>query len=91
MTTKVDILKEVILKKNKNQTLMVLESIETSLDDELIAQITQPNVITELHDLLVEHLGVNPKAMKLGKRIPLRKQRAILFLRAMKNGVNKAP
>lgn len=90
MTTKIDILKEVILKKNKNQTLMVLESIENSLDDELVGLITQPSVISELHSMLVEHLGVNPHAMKLGKRITIRKQRAILFVRAMKNGVNKA-
>jgi len=89
MTTKVEILKEVIRKKSKNQTIMVLDSILEHLDDQLIREITNPEVITELHAMLIEFLGVNPQAMKLKKRVALRHRRAILFLRAMKAGVMK--
>ena len=89
MTTKIEILKEVIRKKSKNQTLMVLDNILEHLDDELIREIVDPEVISELHELLVEYLGVNPKAMKLKQRVPLRARRARLFVQAMKAGVNK--
>lgn len=89
MTTKIDILKEVIEKGSKNQTLMVLDSILENLDDEMIRMIVDPETITELHAMLVEHLGVNPQAMKLRQRVSLRNRRAMLFLQAMRNGVNK--
>lgn len=83
-------LKEVIQKKSKEQTLLVLDNIETHLNDEMVVEITTPAVITSLHELLIEHLNVVPHAMKLRKRVPLRRQRALLFVRAMKNGVSKS-
>lgn len=89
MTTKIDILKEVIAKGSKNQTLMVLDSMIDNLDDELIREIVDPAIITELHAMLIEHLEVMPNAMKLKARIPLRNRRAMMFLRAMRNGVSK--
>lgn len=89
MTTKVDILKEVIEKGSKGQTLLVLDNIIESLDAELAREITEPSVIAELHEMLVEHLGVNPQAMKLRQRVSLRNRRALLFLRAMRSGVSK--
>lgn len=89
MTTKIDMLKEVIEKGSKNQTLMVLDSLIDNMDEFVAAQITDPTVITELHEMLIEHLGVQPNAMKLKKRVPTRVRRAMLFLRAMRNGVSK--
>ena len=89
MTTKLDILKEVIRKGSKNQTLMVLDNMLEHLDDELIREIVEPSVITELHALLIEHLEVNPRGIKLKQRVPLRNRRARLFLQAMRNGVSK--
>lgn len=89
MSTKIDILKEVIEKGSKNQTLMVLDNILENLDDELAREIVDPAVITELHAMLIEHLSVNPQAMKLKNRVPLRMRRAMLFLHAMRNAVNK--
>lgn len=89
MTTKLDILKEVIIKGSKNQTLMVLDNMLEHLDDDLIKEIVEPSVITELHALLIEHLEVNPRAIKLKQRVPLRNRRARLFLQAMRNGVSK--
>ena len=89
MTTKLDILREVIEKGSKNQTLMVLDSILENMDDELARHIVDPATITKLHEMLIEHLGVNPQAMKLKNRVPLRMRRAMLFLRAMRNAVSK--
>jgi len=89
MTTKIDMLKEVIAKGSKSQTLMVLDSMIEHLDADIINSITDPATITELHALLIEHLGVLPNAMKLKARVSLRNRRAMLFLRAMRNGVNK--
>jgi len=88
-TTKLDILREVIRKGSKNQTLMVLDSIIDTIDEDMAKLIVDPSVISELHELLVEHLGVNPRAMKLKGRVALRMRRAMLFLRAMRNGVSK--
>lgn len=89
MSTKIDMLKEVIEKGSKNQTLMVLDNILENLDAELAKEITDPSVISELHNMLVEHLGVQPNAMKLKSRVALRMRRAMLFLRAMRSGVSK--
>ena len=89
MTTKIDILKEVIEKGSKSQTLMVLDNMMEHLDDDLARSVVDPEIITNLHQMLIEHLGVNPKAMKLKSRVPTRMRRAMLFLRAMRNGVNK--
>lgn len=89
MTTKIDILKEVIEKKSKSQTLLVLDNLIENLDDYLAREITDPATITELHELLIEHLEVNPRAMKLKNRVPLRARRALLFLQAMRNAVDR--
>lgn len=92
MSTKIDILKEVVEKGSKEQTIMVLESIENALasDDTLVQEITDPKTITGLHEAMIEHLGVNPRAMKLKARPQTRKRRALMFVRAMKNGVEKS-
>ena len=89
MTTKIDILKEVIEKGSKNQTLMVLDNLIENLDEFLAREITDPATITELHELLIEHLDVQPRAMKLKNRVPLRPRRALLFLQAMRNAVDR--
>lgn len=89
-TTKIDILKEVIENGNKEQIMLVLENMENNLNDDLVLEITRPDVITKLHAMLIEHIEVNPRAMKLKGRVPGRKRRALLFIRAMKNAVSKA-
>lgn len=58
-------------------------------DDELINTLIQPGVITGLHQGLVARLGVNHRAMMLRKRATVRKQRALMFVKAMQNGVNR--
>ena len=78
-----------IEKGSKNQTLMVLDSLIDNFDETLSKEITDPSVITELHAMLIEHLEVNPRAMKLKGRVALRNRRAMLFLKAMRNAVSK--
>ena len=57
-------------------------------DDDLAAEIITPAIITNLHELLIEHLSVVPRAMQLNRRFPNRKIRAVMFSRAMRNGIN---
>ncbi len=89
MNTKVDLLKEAIENGSKNQTMIVLDNLIENVNEDIALHITDPATITKLHEMLVEHLGVNPQAMKLKQRVPNRMRRAILFLRAMRNGVDR--
>jgi hypothetical protein len=57
----------------------------------LIQEVTQPVVITELHTKLIENFGVNRRAMMLKSRVPGRDRRALLFVRAMQNGLSRVP
>ena len=64
---------------------LIIEAIPT--DNDLAAEITDPGIITNLHELLIEHLDVAPRAMMLARRFPNQGTRAIMFARAMRNGV----
>lgn len=59
-------------------------------DMELINTIIEPRVITSLHQRLIERLNIPPRAMMLKKRVPPKKQRALMFIKAMQNGVRRA-
>lgn len=89
MSIIIDELKDLILKKDKAEVLSCLEKIQNVVldDDDLSGEITTPAVLTELHTLLIQHMDVAPKNMRLRNRIPNRKRRAFLFVQAMKNGV----
>lgn len=58
-------------------------------DMDLVNSIVEPRVISSLHQRLNERLGVPPRAMMLKTRVPLRKQRALMFVKAMQNGVRR--
>lgn len=89
MTTLNEI-KDVIATKDKEAVLALLTEVklETESNNDLMAELTTPEPLNELHDCLVEHLGVNPKLMKLRARVPNRRHRAVLYVQAMINGVN---
>lgn len=84
-------LKEAILSKDQAAVLESLAELKVALNGNtaLVDQITSPPVITELHNMLVEHLGVHPRAMMLRARVPGRVRRAVLFVQAMENGVKR--
>ena len=56
-------------------------------DEDLVVEITEPAMITKLHELLIEHLDVAPRAMQLTRRFPNQGTRAVMFARAMRNGI----
>lgn len=64
---------------------LIIEAIAT--DEDLVAEIVDPTIITNLHASLIEHLDVVPRAMQLNRRFPNPVTRAIMFSRAMRNGV----
>ena len=64
---------------------LIIEKLET--DDDLVVEIIDPTIITNLHTLIIENLDANPRAMKLNRRFPTRRTRAIMFARAMRNGI----
>lgn len=64
---------------------LILEKFPT--DPELIAEILDPAIITNLHKALIEHLDVPPRAMQLNRRFPNAGTRAVMFVKAMKNGL----
>lgn len=90
MTTNgVDQLKEAILSKDIDQVNEKLSNLykEIPSNDLLMQIITTPAVITELHVMMVENLGVNQRLMRLNARVAHRRKRALLFVQAMMNGV----
>lgn len=64
---------------------LIIEALPT--DTDLQAEITDPTIITKLHELLIEHLDVAPRAMQLTRRFPNQGTRAVMFARAMQNGI----
>lgn len=87
-----DNLKEAIRNGDKEKAHELLGELEQSIiagDASAVAEITSPAEITELHNLLTEHLGVPPRTMLVKGRVTTRRSRAILFCRAMKSGVSR--
>jgi hypothetical protein len=87
-----DNLKDAIRAGDKVLTLSLLEELEHKIlqgDSESVNELIRPVEITELHKLLTEHLGVQPRAMLVKGRITTRPRRALLFCKAMQNGVNR--
>lgn len=56
-------------------------------DNDLVVEIIDPKIITELHEKLIEHLEVPPRSMMLNRRFPNSTKRAIMFSKAMRNGI----
>ena len=65
---------------------LVIEKLPA--DGDLITEILTPAIITELHELLIEHLEVKPRAMQLNRRFPNSVTRAVMFAKAMHNGIS---
>ena len=82
--------KDTIKDGDKETVIIMLEALKDALlvSDELMVEITAPETLAEMHKLLVEHMSVNQKLMRLKNRVPNRRRRAILFTQAMINGVN---
>lgn len=64
---------------------LIIEKLDSDMD--LITEILNPVTITNLHALLIEHLDVAPRAMQLNRRFANPGVRALMFTKAMRNGV----
>jgi len=67
---------------------LIIEKLRT--DKDLINEIVSPVIITELHKKLIENLNVSPRAMQLNRRFPNNATRALMFSKAMRNGITHA-
>ena len=64
---------------------LIIEALPT--DNDLAAGVCDPATITKLHEILIERLEVKPRAMQLTRRFPNQGTRAVMFARAMRNGI----
>lgn len=64
---------------------LILEKLPTDAD--LVKEVIDPTIITNLHAALIEHLDVVPRAMQLNRRFPNANSRALMFVKAMRNGL----
>ena len=92
MVAIIEKLKADILDNNAEAVLEDLEQLEAESrsNAEVMKAILSPPVITEIHKMLVEHLGVNQRFMQIRRGNHTPKSRAVLFIMAMKVGVNKS-
>ena len=81
--------KEKIEEKDAEKALEAIELVINALpeDNDLRGEILAPVIITELHELLIEHLNVLPRSMQLNRRFPNTNLRALMFTKAMRNGI----
>ena len=83
-------LKEKIEEGDADKALVAIDLVIEKLptDGDLMTEILSPAIITELHELLIEHLEVSPRAMQLNRRFPNSRTRAVMFAKAMRNGIS---
>jgi len=95
MSTDCAQLKEAILAGNKDNVLTMLVQMKEDClvieNVELVQDVTSPAIISELHGLLIEHLGANNRNMLVKGRVPNIRKRAYCFVQAMENGVKRLP
>ena len=88
---KLSILVDSIKDGNKDITLLIMEDLldEAATNKIITDWMVVPSNITELHNLLIENLNVNPRGLKVRTRNQPRHMRGIGFIRAMLNGLHK--
>lgn len=64
---------------------LIIEKLESDID--LRNEVLNPEIITNLHELLIENLKVVPRSMQLNRRFANSTTRAIMFAKAMRNGI----
>lgn len=70
--------------------MMMSDLLEmSSTNKELTSWVITPVNITLLHNLLVEHMGITPRGLKVAVRNKPHHMRGILFFKAMNNAVQR--
>lgn len=64
---------------------LIIEKLPS--DPDLVKEVLDPKIITELHAALINEFDVAPKAMQLNRRFPNANVRAVMFAKAMRNGL----
>jgi len=92
MVAIIEKLKANILDNDAEAVLEDLEQLEAEARShvEVLKTILSPPVITEIHKMLVENLGVNQRFMQIRRGNHTPKSRAVMFIRGMKIGVGKS-
>ncbi len=82
--------KEKIEEGDAEKAIVAIDMVHDKLqtDPDLVKEVLDPTIITELHALLIEHLDVTPRAMQLNRRFPNANTRAVMFVKAMRNGIS---
>jgi hypothetical protein len=89
--TIVALLENAIEDGDAERTLMLVGELKKSLatTPEAVRWVTEPNNLTALHDMLVEHLDVPQKVMRVKERSENRARRAHMFVEAMEHGIKR--
>ena len=66
---------------------MIIVKLESMSDEDLRNEVLNPEILTKMHSALIEHLSVSPRAMQLNRRFPNANTRAVMFAKAMRNGI----
>lgn len=84
-------LKSAILARKKEETYKLLQYLSEAVrtDTIYVQWITQPVVLTEVKQMLIDNLSVIPRAMQVSSRLRSapQVQKAIVFCMALENGV----
>ena len=82
-------LKAEIINKNKQEVYDLMGQLNENvkINNEYVRWITEPVNLTAVKQLLIDNLNVPPRAMMLRTRPSTRVQRAIMFSKALENGV----
>ena len=81
---------EAIESKDKVRINAIISMMEDCLPDPIAVKwITEPVNISNIHNKLVEHMGVHPKLLMLKTRVPNRNRRAGLFVQVLKNAMTR--
>jgi hypothetical protein len=79
-------------KKDIKTTIALVEELSELVlhDKEAVAWLLQPINITKFHNSLTEHFGIPRKMFMLRNRVPSAHRRAVMFVKAISNGLRRA-
>lgn len=84
-------LDEALVAKDSVRTLGYVSILKglAAKDPVVVKWIVTPENLVGLQAKIVEHLGVEQRAMRVRERIPHRQRRAILFVTAMEHAIRR--
>lgn len=77
-------------RKESLDSLNLISQAIAQGDQQLIDQVVSPTVLTTMQSTITNSLGAPPRSMMLRRRVQNRVRRAMMFVRAMINGVERS-